>query len=217
MNLKNNSIRYLGYRVCLFCLLLTVHSCIDNNVSIGKGVFNFEPDSEDVIKIYSVPNASSPSFEVRANFSSGRLRLKLISYLNDSIKFRPLSYGELLGYFSVRVLVFKGDWLEVVVNERTQKTGWIKASKTEVESWEVFLRSVHHINTMDETLHKSPGSKGVLSTKGNYCFNVIDIQEDWLKVHHDADRCNDNTTWATGPNGFLQWKNDGKLLIHFRM
>lgn len=209
--------RYCGFKVCMFFLWFALYGCNSNRPSIGEGVFSFEPDSDETIRIYPSPRLISPSFEISADFTIGKARLYMSSYLNDSIKFSPLSYGQLLGYFSVRVIRVEDGWLQVVTNEQTGSYGWIAAPLTEVESWDTFLSSIHHINSMDGILYKSPGSKGILNSSGNYCFNLIDIQEDWLKVHHNADKCDDETTWESGPEGFIRWKRNGKLLIHFRM
>ncbi|MFY0591346.1 hypothetical protein [Roseivirga sp.] len=212
-----NSISWIAKSKIYLLLLCFLYGCNANNSSVGKGVFNFEPNQNETIQIYPAPKLRSPSFEISVDFIAGRPRLYKSYYGNDSIDFSPLSYGQLQGYFSVRVVRVQDGWLQVVTDESTGALGWIVAPKTEIESWENFLTSVHHINGKDGRLYKSPNSKETHNSNGNYCFNLIEIQNDWLKVYHSADRCDDKTVWDTGPSGFIRWKKDGKLLLNFRM
>ncbi len=192
-------------------------SCQESGKGIGIGVIHFAPSEATSIKVYQYSETDSLLFKVEARFDNLRSRLYLKSYLNDSRRFNPIKYGQLRGFLSLRVLDSEKGRLKVVTNEQTQEYGWIEGTLEQVEDWEPFLMSLHHISSKEGGLHKFPRLGDTINVSGNICLSVIDIQESWLKVRHDASRCDDPQTWTTGPAGFIRWKNDGKLLIHFRM
>ncbi len=204
----------------LLILLIIVSgiSCQYNGKEIGVGVFHFEPKKEATLNVYQNSKTDSLLFGVEARLNEVSSRLYLKSYVNNSIRFSPIMYGQLRGFLSLRIIGSEAGRLKVVINEQTQASGWVEGSFKDVDDWESFLMSLHHISSKEGGLHKFPRVGGeTINTSGNICLNVIDIQESWLKVHHDASRCDDPDTRATGPSGFIRWKNDGKLLIHFRM
>lgn len=209
----NNQVR-LAF---LMILLLSVMACSKRNERIGLGVFHFEPKEDASLKIYRNAQSDSQLFEVEARFSNSNARLYLRSNLNDSIRFNPVKYGQLRGFVSLRVLSSKGNRLKVVTNEQTHDTGWVEGTLEKLEDWESFLISLHHITSISGALHKSPNSDDLIDTRGNICLSVIDVQESWIKVEHNASRCDDRNVLPTGPAGFIRWKKEGKLLIHFRM
>ncbi|MBO3700094.1 hypothetical protein [Roseivirga sp. E12] len=205
---------------CFYLLFIVVflNSCSQEDLSIGMGVFHFSPDQSSSIKVYESTELKSSLYDVRAQFSDGQGRLYLSSRARDLMDFRPLRYGQLRGFMTLRVIKINGNKLKVIVNEDTLEEGWIYGTEKDVEGWEDFLYSVHHLISLDNRIYKSPsGSSKSTSVSSNDCLNLMDIQGDWIKVRHDLSKCNDPRVNSSGPAGFIRWKKAGKVLINFRM
>lgn len=217
--MENNRSSKVWFKLMALSLLVSVASCHRaSNLGIGMGVFHFAPDSTSSIKVYQNLELDSLLFAVSANISTGQSRLYLTSYIDDSNDFQPLRYGQLRGFLTLRVIEATSNRLKVVINEDDLQYGWIKGDRAEVEGWDAFLNSVHHISSIDERIHRFPnaGSESV-NVSLNDCLNLVDIQGDWIKVHHDVSKCNDPKVNVSGPSGFMRWKKEGKVLLDFRM
>lgn len=206
------------FRLVIMCLLVIAYSCSNNTESLGIGVFHFAPNEEEALTIYTDTELLNSDFTVSAKFNTSKPRLFLKSFNSQKVDFLPLRYGQLLGFVTFRVLQEDNGRLKVVTNEETGAFGWIAGKHEEVETWDEFLSSIHHINSQDGRIFKSPSIRSEFGHISDYdCLNVIDIQEDWIKVSHDVSKCNDPSVNSSGPSGFIRWKNEGKVLIDFRM
>lgn len=199
-------------------LIFFFFSCSTKSPTIGIGVFNFEPEDDRSLLVFDSPRAMNRLFELNAEFSTSKARLHVKSFPGTPNRFEPLKYGGLQGFASLRVIEYQEGWLKVITNESQGYFGWLKGSFKQVEKWNEFLYSIHHVRGKDEKLFKQPGSRETITYNSyNSCLNVINIEQDWLKVEHDHSKCNDPGTSQLGPIGYIRWKEGGKLLINFRM
>jgi hypothetical protein len=136
----------------------------------------------------------------------------------EHLTFNPLYYNANLATLSLRVIFCKGAWCKVVLNEQLLSYGWIKLYASQIETWETFLQSIHHISPRNGELRKARYSKELMPYSPSYhCLRMKESIFDWLMVQHLPEFCFEKNLSHKGPGGFVKWKENNKLLIDFRM
>lgn len=147
----------------------------------------------------------------------------------DSLAWLNSTYSNLsnqdLCFLAFMCKTKKGKWLEVVVNDSTESTMWIKASKiTKYTPWNKLsfkkIVGLPIINlTSESKIYKKPNLKSaVILNPNNYSsYEIIKAKDDWMKIS------NKNNEWFTREESeksicaWVRYKMDGKLLVNIQI
>lgn len=115
-------------------------------------------------------------------------------------------------YFKVQSI--SHDFIEVVVNTTTNQTAFVDRYAGKLQYWPEFLLGVHSVEFLDtstQIVHaRSFEASGVIGTPFSF-MKPTKIMHNWMHV----ELLNDN--FDTVANGWIQWKNEKKLLIRYSL
>lgn len=149
----------------------------------------------------------------------------------DSITFKRLEYGGFeittappwlvpdhlkldydMLYFRVKSL--SHDFIEVVVNTTTNQTAFVDRYAGKLHYWPEFLLGVHSVEFIDVTTQKVQvrpfEASSIVSTAFSF-MKPSKIEHNWMYVE-----LIDNNFDVVG-KGWIQWKNENKLLIRYSL
>ncbi|WP_203296414.1 hypothetical protein [Luteirhabdus pelagi] len=149
----------------------------------------------------------------------------------DSLTFKKLGYNMVIDYapswfepvfnkldygiFYIGVKRLGSEYVEVIANEETGKTIYMKRHAGEFVSWEEFLLSMHSVEFDTEGQkvydHWMVKSAGRVYDRNTF-FRPKYMEGDWMEVE-----ILDNDFRATGKTGWIRWRKDGKLLIRYNL
>ena len=203
----------------LLGLIFLTYACESDIQSVGQGVYHFQPSLNSNLEVYNLVEDSLPFVTFKVKFASDSIDLSIEKARGyDSLNINPLHRNFSTATFSFRVLSSREGWSKVVVDEDKKVFGWIKMSDSEIENWEAFLKSIHHITPMDGKLLKAPHSDDILNYSSYYhCYKVNSVYLDWIEVEHRPNECPDKNLLSSGSPGFIRWKSNGEFQINFRM
>jgi len=118
------------------------------------------------------------------------------------------------GVFILKVQRVGKDYHEVILNERSGKTGYVSAWQGKIISWAQFLLTCHSVEFIDKNqkVFNNPmiKSAGRPVTPSN--FRVLFVMGDWMEVEILADDYD-----TVKGKGWIRWKIDGKLLVSYNL
>lgn len=202
---------------CLtFFLVILMFSCQESKANLGQGVIQIEPESYTELGFYESVGSECPIFVMMLSVH-GFAFLEGISSL-DSINFNPLAKSTKKNVILIRAMDTRDGWTELVVDEETQKTYWIK-NKLRIESWDDLLLDrigVTPKNGDQNPLRKSPYNGESLTKRfDDLCLETVEIIGDWLKVRNVPAPYKGSHCSIEPHVGFIQWRNDKELLVNF--
>ena len=113
----------------------------------------------------------------------------------------------------LRAKTLSKNWVEVVVNRETGRTGWIDRQAVRFVDWPQFLLDVHSIEILDPAANpiriKPLDHASILAESPPIPLKVLAVQGSWLQILTDgvADRI--------APTGWIRWRNGDELLISY--
>ncbi|MEO8073501.1 MAG: hypothetical protein ABI686_09655 [Acidobacteriota bacterium] len=124
--------------------------------------------------------------------------------------------------FSFRCKSKTENWFQVIVNNESGQTLWIKREKfTKFSSWAVYLKSkfvVERLPNHKQAIRMLPlNSSPQIKYVGEDCFQIRSMKGEWIEVF-TSDFCRsgyaDNNKTIV-KSGWLKWKNANTLLINY--
>jgi len=117
----------------------------------------------------------------------------------------------------------RNGFFEVIVNVDTKETLWIKKQSTiRLKLWDKFLKEVVCVSSLTPETNQirvkpEKNSKIAIENNKDICWEVIDIQGEWLNV-----KCSEIFFDLTEEkyknfNGWLRWRDDKELLIDYSL
>ncbi len=201
-------------------MLVLALSCESSSQSIGLGVYHFQPSTNSMLQIFDSPESAQPQLTFAVLFKNDSMLFSVADReVDDKIDLQPLYYNSKLATLSLQVISNQGNWHKVVLNNSIPTYGWIELDASEIESWETFLKTIHHITPKGSLLLKSMHSKKSVAYNSYFhCLRVKGVYLNWIEVAHTPEFCPDKKRlFLEGPGGFLKWKDGQKLMIEFRM
>jgi hypothetical protein len=183
---------------------------------MGLGFFAPHFANQPVLYFYSKPNNDKP---VEAHVSYDSIVFMQTQYGSFDIAYAPpwlvpdhlkLDYD--LCYF--KVVSVGRDFAEVVVNVTNAETAYVALNAGKLLYWPEFLLSVHSVEFIapqDHVVRIKPLSHAS-AVVAEYAFmRPVMIQHDWMEVDlWDED-------FNSVGHGWIQWKQDGQLLIMYSL
>lgn len=114
----------------------------------------------------------------------------------------------------LRVVSIQPDFLEVVVNEHTDRTAFVDRYQCDLLFWPEFLLSIHSVEALDRAENpvrvKPLDNAGLVHTPYTF-LKPRKITDEWVYVELLT---NDLQSLGTG---WIRWRHDGKLLISYSL
>jgi hypothetical protein len=142
--------------------------------------------------------------------------------------FRPLVFNKsdtINGYFDIFLTCKskQGDWCEVIINEDTKETLWIKNTKNvKFITWKKFVKkdywlTVHLEKDKSNHIYSRPNiNSNVISYTGIDCFKAIKVKGNWMQISNKyEEHCGYYETMFVH-KVWVQFKTNDMLLIDMR-
>ena len=136
--------------------------------------------------------------------------------------FSPMSFdddttsGNFRIYLSCRDKV--ENWFQVVLNEKTGETGWIyKSHTTTFIPWNHLDRRKYTVTVQNNSnyYYEQPDTNSRrLPYNGFNCFELIQVQGDWMKVSNKNSEMCGNYDLPYLDKAWIHFKTSDRLLIH---
>ncbi len=209
------------FLVGLIVLAVVLNSCDTSRQGMGEGVIHFERELSTRLDFYTKPDyTTEPVFSVDLVYNSARTYIKTTLKKEGGLDFEPFYVSSGRSLLILQVMEQKGDWVKVITDDIKGVSHWLSKPQEKVEKWPHFLQSLFRVRPYDASrnpLRKSPNNNARLwdVNFSSTCFSVVDVQGDWIKVVNDPLKCPDEYIIESPFEGFLKWKDDGKILINF--
>jgi hypothetical protein len=188
-------------------------------LGIGLVAINF--DDKTTLFFYTTPNDNEPKKTLQffndLSIHSWNIRdlEEHEDWLNPEIM--RIDYSQ----FVFRCLTAKDSWLEVMVNNETGETLWLKKNElTGFKDWETYFREMFGVARLQDHPQKIKSSSNENSAEINYqgqdCFQVKSMDGDWIEIF-TADYCDESYTNSKTKiqSGWIKWRQGNKLLIEY--
>ena len=184
---------------------------------LGIGVVEIEFDASTVVEFYEKPadQAYARRIEFFDDKNIGSWNIKDLD--KHQLWLKPevlwLDYSQ----FKFRCKSVTGDWLEVIVNNQTGRTYWIRRTAgTAFIRWEEYLQGVW-VNRLAEKMQpirKQPAETAPeIPYQTSDCFRVRSVMGEWMEIFSDED-C-ESPPGVTIKSGWIRWRRGNELLIDY--
>lgn len=203
--------------------LISISSFGQTKYLKGDGLVSVNLESFPTIELFKEITDIEPTQTIKV-YDDKEIKSFNIESLESIRKewFKPIHFHLDYFIFYFQCSVIEKDWYQVVVNEQTNLKYWVKkSSDLEFIQWEKFISgvtAVRPIQADDNPIRQEPK---INSKPTNHqlidCLSPVEVQGDWMKVKVEPAVC-DKTFEMEGQEfveGFIKWKNDKKLLIHY--
>jgi len=189
-----------------------------NDLGVGLVSVNF--NVETILHFYERPGAANTARTVRF-FNDESISSLSIRDLESVQKWlKPESLW--LDYYSFvfRCRSKRAGWFEVIVNNDSGQTYWVRESKfLEFQTWNQFLKGMFSIarsSSYPQKILRRPESRSLeIKYRGRDCFDVKSMRGDWVEIRAAA-QCDDAE--GAGPlfrSGWIRWKRGNRLLVDY--
>jgi len=198
---------------------MTILTQCYGQVTLGTGIVKIEFDDKTTIDFYSKPTDKVHSKRI-VFFDDKEINSWNIKNLKtEQTWLKPevlwLDYSE----FNFRCKSKNGEWLELIVNNDSGLTYWIKENKTTIYlTWEEYLKqmfSVDRLPDSEQKIRKQPSDKAdEIKYEGRDCFQVKSLKGDWIEIS-TTDYCDEGKNKDKIKSGWIKWRDGDKLLIDY--
>jgi hypothetical protein len=129
----------------------------------------------------------------------------------------PEAYDPLYDLFAFRCKNRVNGWLEVIVNNNTGLSYWLK--ETEVNKyidWGTYFQRIYCIKkSINNPIFDNPSeSANKVSFEGKDCFKVNSMKDEWIEVNL-TDENTKSSSQAAIKTGWIRWRNNNDVLIKY--
>jgi hypothetical protein len=208
-------------RLLLINILLLFSTQIRSQTEFGIGLVSIEFDDKTVLEFYSDTIAKEPEkvvefFDDRTINSWNIKDLeKQKEWLNPEVLW--LDYFA----FTFRCLIETDNWFEIIVNDESGKTYWLrKTETTKFKNWEEYLKDmfgIARLSSVPQKIRAEPTENSQeIKYQGMDCFVVTSMKGDWIEIT-TPDYCDENFTDSKTPlkSGWIKWRQGNKLIIEY--
>jgi hypothetical protein len=185
---------------------------------IGEGLVKIQFDDKPVIDLYRKPTDQTFNRRIefyRDSISKG-IKIKNFEEVSHWLKPEVLWLDDF--QFNFRVKTVKQDWFEVVVNNETGHTFWIRNDRsTKFRSWEDYFRDMPTISRdpyNKQKIRNRPDEKAdEIKYEGQDCFQVKSLQGNWVEIFTPP-TC-DALALTKISSGWIKWRSGNRILIDY--
>lgn len=211
-------------KIIIAAILLSISFSLICNAQtkIGIGLVSINFDNKPIIHFYKNLNDKKAirTIEFFDDNSINSINIKNLETQKKWLK--PEALWFYFPTFSFRCKSKTNGWYEVIVNNESGQTLWMRNEKfTELLTWEMFLKSkfvIERLPKYKQAIRKLPsnGSKKIKYV-GTDCFEVKSMKGDWIKIF-TSDFCKSGYGENEGTilqSGWIKWKSGNTLLIKY--
>lgn len=190
--------------------------------SLGIGIISINFDDKPIIYFYQNPNDKKVN-KIVEFFNDQSINSLNIKNLGTQKKWlKPETLWLDYSSFNFRCKSKTKNWYQVIVNNESGQTLWIKREKfTKFLTWAVYLKSkfvVERLPNHKQAIRKLPSKDSAkIKYVGEDCFQIRSMKGEWIEVF-TSDFCRsgyaDNNKTIV-KSGWLRWKNGNTLLINY--
>jgi hypothetical protein len=203
----------------IFTLLLPFLAAGQINLPVGQGVLKIDQTRLPIIHFFSDTTQPSPTrIIVVTRDKDGEYIFKNQRQLESW--FMPEQVSLDYEIFIIRVDTVVGKWLRVVTNTEKSTFMWTKASaEIKFIRWETFLLNEttaieKGFADLEVRTGPSSGAKLIKKMEVKDCFEVLEIQGDWMKIRTNTVlECSESIRPVKA--GWIKWRDKGRLTIGF--
>ncbi|RDK86986.1 hypothetical protein C8D94_102164 [Marinirhabdus gelatinilytica] len=198
---------------CLCFFLECIPAFAQNQM--GEGFFSPKTDVVETLYLYGNFNKDGVNRKVLDSITFSKRYANHVDAIGYAPKnFRPFHEKLDYGLFILRVKRLGRDYHEIIINEETNETVYVSAWQGSFMGWGEFFLNCHSVEFKDKNqkVFDDPmiKSAGRVVAPGN--FKPRYIMGDWMEV----EILDDNYNTVKG-KGWIRWKKDGKILIHYNL
>jgi len=201
----------------LFLLTINLYGQSD----LGIGLVSIKFDDKTVLNFYESQIDTTPTKTIEF-FDDKSIKSWNIRNLDEQEKWlKPevlwLDYSSFV--FICRTQA--NNWFEVIVNNETGKSFWLKKSDTtKFSSWETYLVGTFNVSRLanhSQKIRKQPNNNSEeIKYFGQDCFQVKSMNGDWIEIF-TADYCEESNTETRIKSGWIKWRQGNDLLIVYSL
>jgi len=199
----------------IFCIFLSINATAQTD--LGTGLISIHFDSKTILHFYSMPTDKEPAKTI-SFFDDKSINSWNIKNLDEQKKWlMPEVLWLDYDYFIFRCLKEDNGYYNVIVNNQTGKSYWIKKSAATVFStYENYLKEMFGVGRLTAMpIKESPTeASATIKYSGTDCFRVRQMKGDWIEIF-TADYCDEDSGKPKIKSGWIQWKQGNKLLIEY--
>ena len=201
-----------------FCFLLVLP--LTAQADLGTGLISIHFDNKTIVCFYNSPADTQPAQTIEF-FDDLRINSWNIKQLEEHKKWlNPEVLWLDYDHFIFRCLKEEKGFFQVIVNNETGKSYWIKKSTlTKFSTWEQFLKEMFSIERLDKAtpIKNQPAANAkTIDYKGNDCFQAKQMRGDWIEIF-STDYCDYEAATPKLRSGWIQWKRGNKLSIDYHL
>lgn len=188
-------------------------------VTLGTGIVKIEFDDKTIVDFYDklTDKTQSKRIEFFDDKSINSWNIKNLDKEKTWLKPEVLwlDYSQ----FNFRCKTHANGWLEVIVNNETGKTLWIKETKkTKFLTWENYLKDMFGVSRLEnekQKIRNSPSdNEQEIKYQGADCFQVKTLKGDWIEIF-TGDHCDEYGSKTQIKSGWIKWRRGDKMLIEY--
>ena len=197
-----------------FILLIFLHIICGHNIEsqqkdIGLGVVSVLFGSNDIygrtVSFYEDYNSTKLIYQITKGYEN-----------IDSLKIIPLEIIYPVSTICFRCLADSGNMYQVVVNNVSGKTAWLKKDKyIEFENWLSYLQGASYIKT-NYPLRINPDSKSqqVFNKDSCWSYKILTMKNDWIEVQ-TSEYCDlyEKKLNRQKIKGWTKWREGDKIIV----
>jgi len=208
-------------KILLASILLVLTTNIFGQTDLGIGLVSINFDDKTSLHFFSSPKENEP--------------IRIIQFFNDksinSWNIRDFNKQKdwlkpeilLLDYSSLifRCLKVTDKWFNVIVNNETNETLWIKKDDlTTFSDWESYLKEmfgVARLSDQPQIIRSLPTENSEeIEYKGEDCFQVKSMKGEWIEIF-TSEYCDESYTDSKTiiKSGWIKWRKGNELLIEY--
>lgn len=208
-------------RLLIINILLLFSTEVWSQTDLGIGLVSIDFDDKTVLDFYSDTLAKEPEKEIE--FFDDRT---VNSWnIKDLEKQKEWLQPEVLWLdyfaFTFRCLNQTDKWFEIIVNNETKTTYWLKRTdSTKFNNWEEYLKDMFGVErdpSFPQQIRTEPtDNSSEIHYRGTDCFVVKSMKGDWIEIT-TPDYCDENFTYSKTPikSGWIKWRQGDKLTINY--
>ncbi len=205
-------------KTLIIVLILIISKFLSAKADIGIGIVIIDFDASTVVNLCDKPEEGAKVVKKLVFYDDNVNQVwKIRNYNTYANWLKPEAYNPLYDLFAFRCKSKVDGWFEVVVNNNTGLTYWLK--ETEVNKymdWLSYFKRLNCIkNLINNPILENPSEEAiVIKTDSKDCFKINSMKEDWLEVIIPENNP-DNTATTNPKTGWIRWKNGNDLTIKY--
>lgn len=208
-------------RLLIINILILFSTQVWSQTDLGIGLVSIDFDDKTVLEFYTDTLATEPK-KVIEFFDDRTINSWNIKDLEEQRKWlKPEVLWLDYFAFTFRCLTKTDKWLEIISNNETKTTYWLKRTdSTKFNTWEDYLKEmfgVERLSNYPQKIMTEPTENSEeIEYQGTDCFVVKSMKGDWIEIA-TPDYCDDNFTDSKTPikSGWIKWRKGHELLINY--